>query len=125
MLSYKTGVFGHISLIPGTIPDPLQYCVSVVQPEAEPEVEHLFASDITDSSFRLSWTSDEDVFDRFVIKLRDGKRLAHPQEYSAHGNERTKVLTGLMSGTEYEIELYGVTLDKRSQPITGIARTGI
>ncbi|XP_042365216.1 tenascin isoform X4 [Plectropomus leopardus] len=93
--------------------------------EAEPEVEHLFVSDITPDGFRLSWTADEDLFDRYVIKIRDSKRLAHPQEYNVRGDERTKVLNGLMSGTEYEIELYGVTLDQRSQPITGVAQTGL
>ena len=82
-------------------------------------------SDATAEGFRLTWTSDEDLFDRFVIKIRDSKRLAHPHEYSVRGDERTKVLTGLMSGTEYEIELYGVTLDRRSQPIFGVAQTGI
>ena len=91
---------------------------------AEPEVEHLFVSDITDGSFRLSWTSDEDMFDRFAVKIRDSKRLGHPQEYAVRGDERTMVVTGLMSGTEYEIELYGVALDKRSQPVTGVAHTG-
>lgn len=105
--------------------DRCQSCLSVVQPEAEPEVEHLFVSDATASSFRLSWTSDEDMFDRFVIKIRDSKRVGHPREYGAGGAERTKVITGLMSGTEYEIELYGVTLDERSQPVTGVAQTGI
>ncbi|XP_036974156.1 tenascin isoform X2 [Acanthopagrus latus] len=98
---------------------------TVAVTEAEPEVEHLFVSDITADSFRLSWTSDEDIFDRFVIKIRDSKRLAHPQELSVRGDERTKVLTGLMSGTEYEIELYGVTLDQRSHSITGVAQTGL
>ncbi|KAI9534845.1 hypothetical protein NQZ68_010231 [Dissostichus eleginoides] len=98
---------------------------TVAVTEAEPEVEHLFVSDTTAEGFRLSWTSDEDLFDRFVIKIRDGKRLAHPHEYSVRGDERTKVLTGLMSGTEYEIELYGVTLDRRSQPIFGVAQTGL
>ncbi|XP_035811954.2 tenascin isoform X7 [Amphiprion ocellaris] len=93
--------------------------------EAEPEVDHLFVSDITADSFRLSWAADEDLFDRFVIKIRDSKRLAHPQEFSVLGEERTKVLTGLMSGTEYEIELYGATLEHRSQPITGVAQTGL
>lgn len=82
-------------------------------------------SDTTANSFRLSWTSDEDMFDRFVIKIRDSRRVGHPREYSVGGAERTKVITGLMSGTEYEIELYGVTLDERSQPITGVAQTGI
>lgn len=95
------------------------------QPEAEPEVEHLFISDTTADSFRLSWTADEDLFDRFVIKIRDTKKLSHPQEFSVRGDERTKVLNGLMGGTEYEIELYGVSLDGRSQPITGVAQTGI
>uniref|UniRef100_A0A8C9YCP0 Tenascin Ca n=1 Tax=Sander lucioperca TaxID=283035 RepID=A0A8C9YCP0_SANLU len=97
----------------------------VATTEAEPEVEHLFVSDITADGFRLSWTADEDLFERYVIKIRDSKRLAHPKEYSVRGDERTKVLTGLMSGTEYEIELYGVTLDQRSQPITGVAQTGL
>ncbi|MEQ2299077.1 hypothetical protein AMECASPLE_011833 [Ameca splendens] len=93
--------------------------------EAEPEVEHLFISDITADGFRLSWAADEDLFDRFVIKIRDSKRLAHPQEYKVHGSDRTKIITGLMSGTEYEIELYGLTVDQRSQPITGVAQTGL
>lgn len=110
---------------PGKDPNCRQSCVCVVQAEAEPEVEHLFVSDATANSFRLSWTSDEDMFDRFVIKIRDSKRAGHPREYSVGGAERTKVITGLMSGTEYEIELYGVTLDERSQPITGVAQTGI
>lgn len=88
-------------------------------------MEHLFVSDITFESFRLAWTAEDDIFDRFVIKVRDSKKLAHPKEVSVSGQERTKVLTGLAGGTEYEIELYGVTLERRSQPITGVARTGI
>lgn len=88
-------------------------------------MEHLFISDITADSFHLSWTTDEDLFDRFVIKVRDSKRLAHPEEFNVRGDKRTKVITGLMSGTEYEIELYGVAKDQRSQPITGLAQTGI
>uniref|UniRef100_A0A3Q2NS72 Tenascin Ca n=1 Tax=Fundulus heteroclitus TaxID=8078 RepID=A0A3Q2NS72_FUNHE len=98
---------------------------TVAVTEAEPEVEHLFISDIAADGFRLSWTANEDQFDRFVIKIRDSKRLAHPKEYKVHGSERTKVITGLMSGTEYEIELYGLTVDQRSQPITGVAQTGL
>ncbi|XP_036070292.1 tenascin isoform X1 [Oryzias melastigma] len=98
---------------------------TVAVTEAEPEVDHLFVSDITTDGFRLSWTADEDLFDRFVIKLRDSKRLAHPHEYNTRGDERTKVITGLMSGTEYEIELFGVGLEQRSQPVTVVAQTGL
>ncbi|XP_036974158.1 tenascin isoform X4 [Acanthopagrus latus] len=117
--SYMVGLFG---MYQGSFLEPVYTDATT---EAEPEVEHLFVSDITADSFRLSWTSDEDIFDRFVIKIRDSKRLAHPQELSVRGDERTKVLTGLMSGTEYEIELYGVTLDQRSHSITGVAQTGL
>ncbi|XP_077354316.1 tenascin-like isoform X9 [Festucalex cinctus] len=98
---------------------------AVATTEAEPEVEHLFVSDITADGFRVSWTADEDLFDRFAIKLRDSKRLYHPQEHIVHGDERTRLITGLMAGTEYEIELYGLSLDHRSQPIIGVAQTGL
>uniref|UniRef100_A0A8B9LUB5 Zmp:0000000846 n=1 Tax=Astyanax mexicanus TaxID=7994 RepID=A0A8B9LUB5_ASTMX len=91
---------------------------------AEPEIEHLFVSDITPESFRLSWTAD-DIFDRYAIKVRDSKKVTFPREYNIPGNERTKVLTNLSGGTEYEIELYGFTQEHRSQPITAVARTGL
>ncbi|XP_014887536.1 tenascin isoform X5 [Poecilia latipinna] len=117
--NYMVGLYG---MHQGSYLEPLYREATT---EAEPEVDQLFVSDITADGFRLSWTADEDQFDRFVIKIRDSKRLAHPQEYSVHGSERTKVITGLMSGTEYEFELYGLTLDQRSQPITGVAQTGL
>uniref|UniRef100_A0A668SBA6 Zmp:0000000846 n=1 Tax=Oreochromis aureus TaxID=47969 RepID=A0A668SBA6_OREAU len=117
--SYMVGLYG---MYQGSFLEPVY---SEATTEAEPEVEHLFVSDVTADSFRLTWTANEDLFDRFVIKIRDSKRLAHPQEHSVRGDERTKVITGLMGGTEYEIELYGATLDRRSQPITGVVQTGI
>ncbi|KAM9735442.1 tenascin-like isoform 4-T4 [Menidia menidia] len=117
--SYMVGLYG---MYQGDFIEPLYREATT---EAEPEVEHLFISDITADSFRLSWAADEDLFDRFAIKIRDSKRLAHPQEYSVRGDERTRVVTGLMAGTEYEIELYGVSLDQRSQPITGVAHTAL
>lgn len=95
------------------------------QSEAEPEIEHLFVSDVTPESFRLSWTAEDDVFDRFVLKVRDSRKLSHPREFMVSGDERTKVLTQLLGGTEYEIELYGVTLERRSQPVTAVVKTGI
>lgn len=95
------------------------------QSEAEPEIEHLFVSDVTPESFRLSWTAEDDVFDRFVLKVRDSRKLSHPREFMVSGDERTKVLTQLLGGTEYEIELYGVTLERRSQPVTAVVKTGL
>uniref|UniRef100_A0A673JVC0 Tenascin-like n=1 Tax=Sinocyclocheilus rhinocerous TaxID=307959 RepID=A0A673JVC0_9TELE len=98
---------------------------TVAVTEAEPEIEHLFVSDVTPESFRLAWTAEDDIFDRFVLKVRDSRKLSHPREFVVPGDDRTKVLTQLLGGTEYEIELYGVTLEHRSQPITAVARTGL
>ncbi|KAL4609376.1 tenascin-like isoform X1 [Arapaima gigas] len=98
---------------------------TVAVTEAEPEVDHLFISDITSESFRLAWTAEDDVFDRFLIKIRDSKKAAHPKELSVSGAARTKVIKGLSGGTEYEIELYGMTLERRSQPVMGVARTAL
>lgn len=99
--------------------------ISPCQSEAEPEIEHLFVSDVTHESFRLAWTAEDDVFDRFVLKVRDARKLSHPREFVVPGDERSRVLTQLLGGTEYEIELYGVSMEHRSQPVTAVARTGI
>ncbi|XP_042608032.1 tenascin-like isoform X2 [Cyprinus carpio] len=98
---------------------------AVASTEAEPEIEQLFVSDVTPESFQLAWTAEDDAFDRFVLKVRDSSKLSHPREFVVPGDERTKVLTQLLGGTEYEIELYGVMLEHRSQPITAVARTGL
>ncbi|XP_036382681.1 tenascin-like isoform X3 [Megalops cyprinoides] len=93
--------------------------------EAEPEVEDLLVSDVTPNSFRLSWKAEEDVFDSFVIRVSNAENLADLQEFGVAGKERFKVVTGLSEDSEYEIELYGVTLGWRSKAITGVAQTGV
>ncbi|KAG1967012.1 tenascin [Pimephales promelas] len=126
VLGLITGIGYEVS-VTGVSGDGLQSrpITTVAVTEAEPEIEHLFVSDVTPESFRLAWTAEDDVFDRFVLKVRDSRKLSHPREFVLPGDERTKVLTQLLGGTEYEIELYGVTLEHRSQPITAVARTGL
>ncbi|XP_051492687.1 tenascin isoform X1 [Apus apus] len=91
--------------------------------EAEPEVDNLLVSDATPDGFRLSWTADDGLFDSFVLKIRDTKRKSDPLELIVPGHERTQDVTGLKEGTEYEIELYGVSSGRRSQPISAVATT--
>lgn len=93
--------------------------------EAEPEVDNLLVSDATPDGFRLSWTADEGVFNSFVLKIRDTKRKSDPLELIVPGHERTQDITGLKEGTEYEIELYGISSGQRSQPVNTVASTGI
>uniref|UniRef100_A0A8D2MQQ3 Tenascin C n=1 Tax=Zonotrichia albicollis TaxID=44394 RepID=A0A8D2MQQ3_ZONAL len=73
--------------------------------------------------FRLSWTADEGVFNSFVLKIRDTKRKSDPLELIVPGHERTQDITGLKEGTEYEIELYGISSGQRSQPVNTVAST--
>ncbi|XP_025915489.1 tenascin [Apteryx rowi] len=91
--------------------------------EAEPEVDNLLVSDATPEGFRLSWTADDGVFDSFVLKIRDTKRRSDPLELTVPGHERTQDMSGLKEGTEYEIELHGVSSGRRSQPISAVATT--
>nr|XP_009666466.1 PREDICTED: tenascin isoform X1 [Struthio camelus australis] len=91
--------------------------------EAEPEVDNLLVSDATPEGFRLSWTADDGVFDSFVLKIRDTKRRSDPLELIVPGHERTQDISGLKEGTEYEIELHGVSNGRRSQPINAVATT--
>ncbi|NXF07377.1 TENA protein, partial [Smithornis capensis] len=91
--------------------------------EAEPEVDNLLVSDATPDGFRLSWTADDGGFNSFVLKIRDTKRKSDPLELIVPGHERTQDITGLKEGTEYEIELYGLSSGQRSQPINAVATT--
>ncbi|XP_078292682.1 tenascin isoform X8 [Panthera onca] len=93
--------------------------------EAEPEVDHLLVSDATPDGFRLSWTADEGVFDSFVLKIRDTKKQSEPMEITLLAPERTRDITGLREATEYEIELYGISSGRRSQPVSAIATTAM
>ncbi|XP_031306160.1 tenascin isoform X2 [Camelus dromedarius] len=93
--------------------------------EAEPEVDNLLVSDATVDGFRLSWTADEGVFDSFVLKIRDTKKQSEPLEMTLLAPERTRDITGLREATEYEIELYGISSGKRSQPVSAVATTAM
>uniref|UniRef100_A0A8C0VW43 Tenascin C n=1 Tax=Cyanistes caeruleus TaxID=156563 RepID=A0A8C0VW43_CYACU len=90
---------------------------------SEPEVDNLLVSDATPDGFRLSWTADDGVFNSFVLKIRDTKKKSDPLELIVPGHERTQDITGLKEGTEYEIELYGISSGQRSQPVNAVAST--
>uniref|UniRef100_A0A8C6RNT8 Tenascin n=1 Tax=Nannospalax galili TaxID=1026970 RepID=A0A8C6RNT8_NANGA len=93
--------------------------------EAEPEVDNLLVSDATPDGFRLSWTADEGIFDSFVLRIRDTKKQSEPREITLPSSERTRDITGLREATEYEIELYGISNGRRSQPVSAIATTAM
>uniref|UniRef100_A0A8C5XM97 Tenascin n=1 Tax=Microcebus murinus TaxID=30608 RepID=A0A8C5XM97_MICMU len=105
--------------------DPTRPLTAFVVTEAEPEVDNLLVSDATPDGFRLSWTADEGVFDSFVLRIRDTKKQSEPLEITLLAPERTRDITGLREATEYEIELYGISNGRRSQPVSARATTAM
>ncbi|XP_036288688.1 tenascin isoform X2 [Pipistrellus kuhlii] len=105
--------------------EPTRPLTAFVVTEAEPEVDNLLVSDVTPDGFRLSWTADEGVFDSFVLKIRDTKKQSEPLEITLLAPERTRDITGLREATAYEIELYGISSGRRSQPVSAIATTAM
>uniref|UniRef100_A0A8C8DBM8 Tenascin C n=1 Tax=Oncorhynchus tshawytscha TaxID=74940 RepID=A0A8C8DBM8_ONCTS len=92
--SYRIGLYG---LHKGSFQEPVY---TEVTTEAEPEVEHMFVSDITSDSLHQAWIADEEMFDRLRIKDLN--------------------LTGLTGGTECKIELYGGCYIGMELQITGV-----
>ncbi|KAL0979161.1 hypothetical protein UPYG_G00181500 [Umbra pygmaea] len=94
--------------------------------ETEPVVEHLLISDITPHSCKLAWSAEEDLFDSFVIIIKDiSNSLTSPREVVVPGERRTTVLNELFDDTEYKIELFGVISGRRSNSISEVAKTGL
>ncbi|XP_069791757.1 tenascin-like isoform X3 [Narcine bancroftii] len=91
--------------------------------EAEPEVDHLYVSEVTSNGFKLSWTTDDKHFDHFNIRVRDSKKEFPPLVYTVPGDLRTTYVQDLQDGTEYDISLVGVTERRQSQPLNAIAIT--
>ncbi|XP_078082775.1 tenascin isoform X2 [Mustelus asterias] len=117
--AYEVSVYG---IIHGQQTKPLY---TEAQTEAEPEVDNLAVSDVTSDGFTLSWTTDENDFDYFNIRIRDSRKESAPLDYTVSGHLRTSSITGLPDGTEYDISLVGVAEGRHSQPINTIAATGL
>ncbi|XP_058631189.1 tenascin isoform X2 [Onychostoma macrolepis] len=116
---YRVTLYG---LYKGELLDPV-FAEAIT--ETEPEVEHLSVSDITPHSFKLTWTAPEGIFDTFTLKVVDSNGLGQPLQISVSGDKRTEAVTGLNEDTEYEIELFGIILGRKFQPILAVARTGL
>ncbi|XP_038637885.1 tenascin isoform X8 [Scyliorhinus canicula] len=117
--AYEVSVYG---IIHGQQTRPLY---TEAQTEAEPEVDNLAVSNVTSDGFTLSWTTDENDFDYFKIRIRDSGKESAPLDYTVSGDLRTTGITGLSDGTQYDISLVGIAEGRHSQPINTIAATGL
>ncbi|XP_067825685.1 tenascin isoform X2 [Heptranchias perlo] len=85
--------------------------------------ENLVVKNVTSTSFGLSWTAQNGVFDSFLLTIKDVNGLSSPLKISLPGDQHTTDVTGLLAGTNYEIDLYGIVQGQLSQPLNDIAKT--
>ncbi|XP_051892775.1 tenascin-like isoform X2 [Pristis pectinata] len=85
--------------------------------------ENLAVTNVTSNSFQLSWAAHSGAFDSFLITVKDVNGLGRPLKISRLAGQHTADITGLVPGTDYKIDLYGVVQGQLSQPLTEIART--
>ncbi|XP_069491070.1 tenascin-X isoform X13 [Ambystoma mexicanum] len=95
--------------------------VSLVAKTASPEkssllISNLSSSDITSDSLRLSWTTEEGVFDSFLIQYQDAE--GNPQELPIDGDLSSVTISGLRPSKIYKFLLYGVSGDRRGKPLS-------
>uniref|UniRef100_UPI00398F6DCB tenascin-like isoform X2 n=1 Tax=Pristiophorus japonicus TaxID=55135 RepID=UPI00398F6DCB len=84
--------------------------------------ENLVVKNVTSTSLGLSWTATG-VFDNFLLTIKDANGLSSPLKISLPGDQRTADVTGLVAGTDYEIDLYGIVQGQLSQAVKDIAKT--
>ncbi|KAJ8286405.1 hypothetical protein GJAV_G00038900 [Gymnothorax javanicus] len=92
--------------------------------EAAPLLGTLNVSDITPSSFLVSWNTVAGHFDSFVIRVSDSEQLYDTLDLTASGDAREVSVAGLVDSTHYDVILFGVSHGRRTPSISAQAQTG-
>ncbi|XP_076023545.1 tenascin [Genypterus blacodes] len=116
---YRVNLFG---LYRGGLLDPV-FADTIT--EAEPKVEALLVSDVTPESFKLAWTAEEDTIDTFVIMVSQAQGLGRPRELVLDSEERSVMITELTEDTEYEVQIFGLVLGRRTKSVNEAVRTDL
>ncbi|XP_023813849.1 tenascin-like isoform X3 [Oryzias latipes] len=91
--------------------------------ETEPKVQGLIVHQVTEETFTLAWTAEDDAFDTFVIMVSPAEGPGLSREVVLGGPERSAALVDLIEDTEYKVEMFGLVLGKRSQSVMERVRT--
>ncbi|XP_069771709.1 tenascin-X-like [Narcine bancroftii] len=71
----------------------------------------------TSSHAELSWEITGSSFDSLVLGYRDSLTKVAEAEVTLRGTQRAANITGLIVGQSYDLYLYGISLDRPSQPV--------
>lgn len=87
-------------------------------------MQGLIVHQVTEETFTLAWTAEDDAFDTFVIMVSPAEGPGLSREVVLGGPERSAALVDLIEDTEYKVEMFGLVLGKRSQSVMERVRTG-
>ncbi|XP_071980915.1 tenascin-X-like isoform X3 [Engystomops pustulosus] len=83
----------------------------------DPRLVNLVASDVTQETIRLSWKVEGNVpFDSIVVECRDPE--GRMREIKISGEDTSTIVQGLLPGSRYECNAYGLSGKKRSMPLS-------
>ncbi|XP_026577842.1 tenascin-X-like [Pseudonaja textilis] len=107
---------GPISVEAVTVPKP-----SGLQVAPQPKLGKLSASDVSDTTLRLTWRVLTGKFESFSVEYRDAE--GNPQGLSVDTNARDVVISNLVPSHRYKFNLYGISQQKRFGPVSTEAVT--
>ncbi|KAM6100793.1 LOW QUALITY PROTEIN: tenascin-X-like, partial [Pterocles gutturalis] len=115
------GVWGHKRLGPVSTDAVTAAAEPEEEPQSQPILGELTASQVTPDSVQLQWSVPEGTFDTFTVQYRDAQ--GQPQVLPVDGGSRTVTVPGLSPSRRYKFNLYGVWGRKRLGPVSTDAVT--
>ncbi|KAL7986463.1 hypothetical protein Chor_011629 [Crotalus horridus] len=94
---------------------------SGLQVAPQPKLGKLFASNVSDTSLRLTWRVLTGKFESFSVEYRDAE--GKTQVSSVDTNARDVVISNLVPSHRYKFNLYGISQQKRFGPVSTEAVT--
>uniref|UniRef100_A0A670ZLD4 Fibronectin type-III domain-containing protein n=1 Tax=Pseudonaja textilis TaxID=8673 RepID=A0A670ZLD4_PSETE len=82
----------------------------------QPKLGKLSASDVSDTTLRLTWRVLTGKFESFSVEYRDAE--GNPQGLSVDTNARDVVISNLVPSHRYKFNLYGISQQKRFGPVS-------
>lgn len=91
----------------------------------EPLLSKLSISNATSDSMSLTWEAQDNVFDHFILEVRNSDFRLDSLVHTVPGASRRYVVTSLKAATNYTVQLRGVIDGQGGQTLTALATTGI
>ncbi|XP_075042627.1 tenascin-X isoform X2 [Mixophyes fleayi] len=91
-------------------------------PSSAPHLVELVASDVTKESVKLSWTVEGKIpFDWIIVQYREPE--GGVRELQIAGEDTSTIVHGLLPSRKYEFNVYGLSGEKRSKPLSTEIKT--